>query len=56
MKSGKKVASTGNVFISYGEFDVRWNGNDELQISSKSGEIFKQKDRIHGIKIKYSSG
>ena len=22
-----------------------------MQISSKSGEIFKQKDRIHGIKI-----
>ena len=55
VKSGEKVTSTGNVFISYDDFDVRWNSDGELQISSTSDEVFKQKESIKGIKIKYSS-
>lgn len=57
LNKGKKLGdTTGNVFITYGEFDIEWNKNDDLIVNIKNNEeIFKQLDKYKEIKIKYKT-
>lgn len=55
LKKGKSINdSTGNIFVTYEEFDVKWNGDTELIVEqSVKGEIFKQETNYKNIIIKY---
>lgn len=45
---------TGNIFISYGEFGVRWISDSELVVEKKtSGEEFKKRYKYKDITITY---
>lgn len=56
LKKGQELSnSKGNIYISYGEFNVEWNSTNELLVESvyDDSEVFKQKSRYKGIEITY---
>jgi hypothetical protein len=55
LKKGKNLGDEGgNIFISYGEFDIEWSSQNELIVKIVGkGEIFKQASNFKGINIKY---
>lgn len=55
LSKGEELGDTsGNVFVTYGEFDIEWEKNDNLIVNVKSDEeIFKQSDQYKEIKIEY---
>lgn len=55
LKKGKKLGDTvGNVFVTYGEFDVEWENDNMLVVNiKKDEEIFKQLTKYKDIEIKY---
>lgn len=54
VKYGERVGnSKGNTYISYDSFDLSWNNNRELIITSTSDDIFKQAKRVKGVTISY---
>ncbi len=57
LNKGEKLGdTTGNVFITYGEFDVEWDGNSDLIVNIKDDEeIFKKLEQYKGIQIKYET-
>lgn len=57
LNKGEKLSDTvGNIFITYGEFDIEWEKNDALIVNIKNDkEIFKQLEQYKEIKIKYKN-
>lgn len=55
VKEGQELGNgTGNIFITYGNFDVEWLDNNELKVTmSSGGDIFKQKTKYDDITISY---
>lgn len=57
LNKGEKLGDTaGNIFTTYGEFDIKWDENDNLIVNIKNNEeIFKQLDKYKEIEIKYKT-
>ena len=60
LEKGKRLPrNSGNVIISYIEFDVEWVKSNELKVaflpSHGKKNIFKKLEHIEGIKITYSN-
>ena len=56
LKNNDKLENeTGNVLITYSEFDVEWNGDKELivRLRDKNKKIFKQLNEKNGIVVLY---
>ena len=56
LKNNDKLENeTGNVLITYSEFDVEWRGDTELivRLRDKTKKIFKQLNEKNGIVILY---
>ena len=56
LNKGEKIGNTsGNIFISYGEFAVEWIKSDEIVVKTvTNGDIFKNEQKYKGIKINYA--
>ena len=57
LKKGNKLGnSSGNIFVSYGTFEVEWKNDKELLVKNNSSEEeFKKMVKCREIKIKYTS-
>lgn len=55
LNKDKKLGDTsGNIFISYGKFDLQWKGDNLLVVSiKKNDEVFKQLTQYKEIEIQY---
>ena len=55
LKKGEKLGDDiGNIYVTYGEFDIKWNSDNELIVTKvTSGESFKQIEKYDDIIIKY---
>ncbi|MCM0759458.1 DUF5412 family protein [Sporomusa sphaeroides DSM 2875] len=55
LKKGKGLGNTaGNVYISYGKFEVEWVKPDALKVIRQNGTVFKQVTHFEDIQITYS--
>lgn len=47
--------SRGNIFISYGSFDIEWKSKNKLFVNKKeSAKVFRQETKFADIKITYN--
>lgn len=55
LRKGDKLGNiSGNIFVTYGDFNVSWSSPTELNIKvTKVGEVFKKIEEYKGIKINY---
>jgi hypothetical protein len=56
LKKGKVLRNTsGNIYISYGKFEVEWVKPDELKVIGQNEKVFKRVAEFEDVQITYSN-
>ncbi len=54
LKSNQKIRNSGNTYVSYQEFEVKWISNDILQVVVMDNEnTLKQENVVDDVQIEY---
>nr|WP_244966026.1 DUF5412 family protein [Paenibacillus alvei] len=54
LKKGTELGNEeGNVYISYGDFNIEWSKSCELTVEYWSSDVFKNKSAYKNVKINY---